>query len=254
MKLPNWFKIVWWVALIVLLTVFLYHRLPDFNAGHAVAADIVVFLVWMALLLAPLFNEISLLGITLKQQIDELKTFVAAQVIDIRSEVRNANDIRTTISSHFHMGTQVSDAELPNMREQIKSAIFGAGTVLGDKSQLTTMSLNVPDNANILFAARYNIEVELRRLAESWRISNGLMPLRGYPLPVAQVAQQLVDLEVIEPAIADAIREVYSVCSPAIHGEPVTEAQISFVKELVPSLVATLRAISKRPKSRIPGA
>jgi hypothetical protein len=39
------------------------------------------------------------------------------------------------------------------------------------------------------------------------------------------------------------IREVYSVCSPAIHGEPITEAQVSFVRDVAPELIAALRAI-----------
>jgi hypothetical protein len=100
-KLPNWFKIAWWLLLTALITAFLWQRYPSLVAGQAAPADIVVLVVWIALLLAPLFSEISLLGITLKQQIDELKGFVSSQVSEVKSEVRNAVDVRTTFSLSF---------------------------------------------------------------------------------------------------------------------------------------------------------
>jgi hypothetical protein len=77
MKLPNWFKIVWWLLLTSGLTWVLYQRYPDLVAGHAAAADVFFFAVWIALLLAPLFQEVNLLGLKFKQEIDELKHFVA---------------------------------------------------------------------------------------------------------------------------------------------------------------------------------
>src|SRR6266446_2760204 len=109
MQLPNWFKVVWWLLLTGLLTAFLYHRYPDLVTGRAAAADIVVFVIWVALLLAPLFNEVSLLGITLKREIEDLKGFVSAQVVDIRSEVRNAVDVRTTFSPQFNIPAPAAD-------------------------------------------------------------------------------------------------------------------------------------------------
>ena len=61
MKIPNWLKILWWLAVTGLLTYFLLARLPDLLSGKAAAADVAVFGVWMALLFAPLFSEVNLL-------------------------------------------------------------------------------------------------------------------------------------------------------------------------------------------------
>jgi hypothetical protein len=103
--------------------------------------------------------------------------------------------------------------------------------------------LAAPDSVAFLFAARYNIELELRRIAEGRQIVSGTTPLSRRIVPVFQLTRHLSESELIEPRLAVAIREVCSVCSPAIHGEPVTEAQISFVKEVAPELVAALRTI-----------
>jgi hypothetical protein len=117
MRLPNWFKVTWWAALTALLTYFLVHRYPDLVAGRAAPADIVVFVVWIALLLAPLFNEVSLLGVTLKQQIDDLKGFVSSQV----TELRNAVDVRTSINQQFTL--PANDAKLPDIENMVKTAV-----------------------------------------------------------------------------------------------------------------------------------
>ena len=39
------------------------------------------------------------------------------------------------------------------------------------------------------------------------------------------------------------IIDVYRICSPAVHGDPVSAEQVNFVHEVVPRLLATLRQI-----------
>lgn len=85
MKLPNLFKIVWWILLTGTLTWILVLRYSDLVACHAAPVDISFFAVWVALMLVPLFQEVSFLGIKFKQEIETLKSFVATQVGDIRA-------------------------------------------------------------------------------------------------------------------------------------------------------------------------
>ena len=40
MKLPNWFRILWWFLLTAGLTWVLYRRYPDLVAGHAAVVDV----------------------------------------------------------------------------------------------------------------------------------------------------------------------------------------------------------------------
>jgi hypothetical protein len=56
----------------------------------------------------------------------------------------------------------------------------------------------------------------------------------------------LVQNELLQPRFAHAIREIYSVCSPAIHGEPVTDAQISFVQDVAKEVIDALSEIESR--------
>jgi hypothetical protein len=238
-QLPNWFKVLWWLALTGVLSAFLYFRYPDLISGKSTPADIVVFIIWVALLLAPLFKEVSLLGITLKQEIEELKGFLVTQVSDIRSEVRNAVDVRTTFSPHFTLPMPAADSQLPELETRIKAVLSDAFAAQGLKASPVAPALPIPEDVSFLFATRYNIERELRRIVQT----RELFAESRRSVPVFQLARFLTESEVIEPRLANAIREVYAVCSLAIHGEAVSKAKVSFVKDVGPDLVAALKAI-----------
>lgn len=56
--------------------------------------DIIIFLIWIALLLVPIFEEIGLFGIKLKREIQDLKTDLTGQILSLRTEVHNSIDLK----------------------------------------------------------------------------------------------------------------------------------------------------------------
>lgn len=126
MKVPFQLKAFWWLILVGVLTFFLSARLPDLLSGEAAAADIAVFGVWMALLLAPLFNEVSLLGVTLKSEIGKLKEEIRNQLTDVRTDLKNAIDIRTSFSPTIHFPSPAADAQIPAVEARVKAAVAAA--------------------------------------------------------------------------------------------------------------------------------
>jgi hypothetical protein len=132
MKLPNWFKILWWALLTSGVSWLLYKRYPDLTAGHAAPVDIVFFVIWIALMLVPLFQEVSLLGLKFKQEVEGLKSFVAAQISDIRNEVKNAVDV--TVSPQITIPPPTPDAKLPALEERIKAVVADALAAYGAKA------------------------------------------------------------------------------------------------------------------------
>jgi hypothetical protein len=238
MQLPNWLKIIWWIVLVGTLTFFLKERLTDLLNGKAVAADIAVFGVWMALLLAPLFSEVTLLGVTLKNEFEELKGNIASQFAEVRSDIRNAVDVRTTVSPTFHLPSPPADAQLPAIETQIKAAVASAFAEHGRPAS-STAEMVVPADVAYLFATRYHIELELRRIGNGREIGASSRRI----VPAHTASRFLVESGLLDPKLGNAIREVYSVCSPAIHGEVVSDAQVAFVKDVGPELISALRAI-----------
>jgi len=156
MTLPNWFRIVWWFLLLGLLSVFLLHRYPALQKGEAVPADIFVFAVCMALPLAPLFKEMSFLGIRLKQDIGALR----GQVEALRAEIQNSVSVNTQFNPQINvLPLPPPDTRLhelaPVIRSQIDAALQRYG--LAPKAPGPDL-LAIPDDSLFLFRVRHNLE------------------------------------------------------------------------------------------------
>lgn len=238
MKFPNWAKIIWWIALIIGLTFFLKERLPDLLSGQAKAADVVVFGVWMALLMTPLFDEVTLLGVTLKKQIEKLKEEVTNQIADIRTDIRSVTDVRTNVSHTFNIPSLPLDSELPKIKEEITAAVAAAFAEHGRNA--STAELQAPESAIYLFQIRFLIEAELNRIA---RKNSERIGIKRSPT-ISLLARNLMEIGAIEERLVNAVKEVNSICTPAIHGDLVSDAQVKLVRDVAPGLISALRSIS----------
>jgi hypothetical protein len=243
-KLPNWFRIVWWLALTALLSTFLFWRLPQLSAGQGTLIDGLVFVIWVCLLLAPLFTEVTMLGLKFKQHVDDMERRISAQLTEMRTDVRTA--VNTTFSPQFHMPNPPPDSQLPAIEEMVKKAIQAA--VIASPSAISPPAFKeeLDKDVEYLLLTRYRLEREVRRLLATTDNGSALVDRR---LPFWGLLKALVDADVIDSWFSNAMREVYSICSPAVHGEPVTKGQIEFVKEIAPQLFAKLGSINPDTKS-----
>ena len=190
----------------------------------------------MALFFAPIFSEINLFGIQIKQEVKALKE----EVFGLRNDIRNSVDVRTQINPTFHVPAPPPDSQLPALENRLRSVMVEVLREHGvDRPQQRVDIPLVSNDVALLFNARYHIERELRRIAAEYLPSEE----GRRPLPVFQIARTLSNEGLLDPRLAHAVREVYAVASPAIHGEPVSDAKVAFVREITPELVSTLRAI-----------
>ena len=241
-ELPNWLKISWWVVLTATLSVLLgVFRLDALAGGDATAFDIVAFAIWVALLLVPLFQEVDIFGVKLKQQIDQLASQVRAEITGLRSEIQSTNNMNANVNPNFYFsGSPPStDERLEKNDELIKRAVGDIAKSYGvtNADQEADVVIATPDEAVYLFQVRFNLEKELRRLYVE-RLGT---EIRNFSTP--RVVDDLVRAEVLDAELAYAIREVYAVCSMAIHGRDVSSRQTRFVRDTAPGLIASLRVI-----------
>jgi hypothetical protein len=246
MIFSNSFRVVWWFLVTGAVFAFLWSRYSDLVAGRAVPADIVVFLIWVGLMLVPIFREVSLWGMKLKQEVQELRRDVATQFEAIRAEVRQAVDVKTNITQHLQYTVPPPDEKLPELEERIKRVVAETLRGLGvsqEQAEARDTPVGIDDidpNAERMMKTRFKIEKEIRRIAQGRElISNARRPS-----PVQALVRELTTREIIEPQLANAIREVYSVCSLATHAQDITAAQADFVRDTGPQVIWALRAIS----------
>ncbi len=237
MKLPNWFRIAWWALLLSAATFLLIKRYDALAAGSSSPSDLLAMVIWLALALAPVFHEIKLPGIELKQQVRELKEEIAG----LRSEIRNSVDVRTQINPTFQFPPAPPDALLPALETKLVRTLEGVLAKHGlHPAEAPRDAPTVPPDVLELFAMRFAIEQEVRRI---W---DALMQPREYftrPVTAVQMARALAEEGFLDQELVQAIRQLYSVASAAIHAEPITEAKADFVRQVGGQLLSALRTL-----------
>jgi hypothetical protein len=240
LKLSNWFKIPWWILITAFTGYVFYSRWSYISEGKSAPVDVFIFLVLVALLLAPIFQEISLFGLKFKQEVDKLKEHVSTQLAtfkaDIQTVISNSVNTNVTVSS----GTPPTDDQLPKIEERIRETLreyLGEPRVPPIRESVSDL-LTIDDKTQFLFQTRYLIEKNLREITAALGI-----PLGKMLIPISKLTSMLINQELLNPKIAHAIREVYSVCSPAIHGEEYTDAQFDFVRDLGPEIIRSLEKL-----------
>lgn len=228
MKLPNWFKISWWIILLLLTGLILYKRYDAIVTGQSVIADVFIFLIFVALMLVPIFSEIEFFGIKLKKEIEDLKQDLNIKLGDIKNEIKNSQ-VQTVHNTFQGFGPPPPDNKLPELETEIDRIVKAKLKEHNIKSTTHLHSrIDVPDNNLQLFKVRYNIETHLRRIWEE-RFAKGEMDDKYKYQSIMKIIQDLTKFEIIDGNFYGILREILSICNYAIHGENVTDNQMTFV-------------------------
>jgi hypothetical protein len=235
MKLPNWFRIIWWLALLGIITYIIVRRHDALVTGQGSFGDVLVLLIWVALFLAPVFQEVGFFGIKLKQHLSELKQ----EVDSLRTDIRNTIDVQAHINPTFNVPLAPPDAQLPVIEERFRRILDDTLKKYDVVPQKDDTLTDIPENTVFLFKARYLIEREINRIWEQ-RMSSEIFARPG---SISRMATDLANEGFIPHELISIIRDVYAAASPVIHGKEVSKPRIDFIAEVVPELIAALKAI-----------
>lgn len=235
MKLPNWFRIIWWLVLLGLISYVLVRRHDALVSGQGSLADVFVLLIWVALFLAPIFQEINFFGVKLRQHLSELKQ----EVDGLRTDIRNTIDVQTQINPTFQMLSAPPDAQLPAIEERFRRILDDTLEKYGVSPQKDEAIADIPESTVFLFKTRYMIEQEINRIWEQ-RMSPEMFTR---PRGLSRMATDIANEGLIPYELLSVIRDVYAAASPAIHGREMSKPRIDFVKDVALDLIAALKAI-----------
>lgn len=233
MKNSENFKTVWWGTLVVVIGYYLFGRYPKLVEGNPSYFDVVVFLVWLGVCLAPIFQEMNIFGVKLKQQIDDLKKDLDHQLNIFKTEIKSSIEVSNANSNQIYFQSGAvppKDSEIPDISEEIQKTLKRMGITANQES--SDVFKVDPDHVE-MFKVRLSFENLLREysgLDEKYR--------RRYS--IGKLLSSLRNYEGISKEVLHGTMEVISVCNYAVHGEPLTKAQITFVRESAPGLLKAL--------------
>ena len=241
LAISRWARRIWWALLSAGLSIVVYRRLPAIVGGTASNADLALLAILMGLLLSPLFSEVSLFGVSLKREIDALRSDLKLEFLVFKTDIQQSLNVQATLNQNIAIGTlptPAPDKQLPVIEQRAKRILADAFFALG-QSDARKLVEQLPVDDQRLIGVRVLLERELRRIV-------GRRELTPYGRQVVRPLDHVVllrEADLVSPDMAQAIREVYLVCSLAVHAEEVTPAQRAFVEGVAPGLLAQLRAI-----------
>ncbi len=235
MELSQKFKKIYWIVLICFLSiiqllVYLGFLPKDDKVFY------ILFILWIILLLLPLFSEVSILGFKVKQEIKELKDHVDLKMAEIKTE------IRTKVSQQVNVGygSPPPDNKIPELEAKIKVLEEKYDKIPRKKSQKEPFigfllnqegslagRFSTPPQTLELFVIRFTFEKLITQIWES-----EILQINDHRNRNVSPSMMLLDLhraEFIDDDFFNLTREILSICNYAVHSRPVTEKQIDFV-------------------------
>jgi hypothetical protein len=237
MENSNSFKVVWWGLLVIVIGLFLYSRFDSLVSGNPTYFDTVVFLVWVGVCLAPIFKEMNIFGLELKQEIEDLKKDMNVQLTMLKTELKATIEVSSANNNQIYVSTGAAplppkDAEIPDLKKQVQATLRELG--IAPTAPVPSFTSAVEPTSVELFKTRLSFE----------KVIGSYSRLRGIDTrkqPIFRIIRDLQRSEEIPANIAHGVLEVLSVCNAAVHGEEVSEAQLGFVRESAPGLYDALQ-------------
>lgn len=221
----------WYLFLLISCSIYVwYYRLEIYELSTFNARNL-IFILWLILLIFPLFSEIEFMGVKVKKEVEKAKEEVKSSLQDIQTQIMQLqlnNSIATNINLGY--GTLPSEQKLEELLKTVR------GMQSSDSNTVVTKSANQTqenDKAIYLFKTRFEIETELKELCEKL----------GYEWkwPVIKMVQMLFKSGVINGMTSDLIHQVYKITSRGIHGEIISDEYITFVQEAYPEIQRQLK-------------
>lgn len=240
-------KRLYWIGLVAFLSYLVATRFSSIVSGNPTSMDIIIFIIWVALIVVPLFREVNIFGVGWKSEIQSLRNDFRGEILNLRSEIQNTINFRQQIV----VGQPPSDAEIPIIEERIKPTLEQTRKELDIKGSVSVAKeTKVPTDTQFLFSIRYTIENELKRLwdfvvKERHILTEYEITRSGvlFPRSIHQIVGKLADVDLIDYKFRDLIQDIYAICSSAIHGGEVTDVKADFVRKLAPIVIAYLKSI-----------
>lgn len=236
MKNTENFQLAWWFILVVVVGFFLFGRYDELVTGKHSYFDSLVFIIWIGICLAPIFKEMNLFGIKLKQDISDLKKDMNHQLSILKTEIKSSIEVSSANNNQIYVNTNQEppkDSEIPDLSALVQEVV----NKLGITAEPVEKQDDKPKSVEVeMFEVRLAFEKLLRKHSYLFEdTSRRNISLGG----------MLVNLRHVEGISKDIIvasREVTAICNYAVHGEPLTDKQISFVRESAPSLLKALES------------
>lgn len=231
-------KHAWYIALLVASSIYVIHYRFEIHQLKEINAQNLIFILWLILLLFPLFSEMEFLGVKLKREIVKSNNEIKDAVHDLQlqiMQIANANNNNVRIENNMSLASQGELSDLLKGQQETQSS--------GGHSHNVNQHIepSVSSETEFLFKVRYTLEVAMRRLCDKL----GFVTEKS-TLPM--MTNFLRRVEIIQGSTYEIIKQIILITTRSAHGEIVSSEYISFVQKAYPNIMQELEDAQKNLK------
>jgi hypothetical protein len=226
--------------------VYTYHKF--FFTDKLITIDYLAIIIWIILLLFPLFSEIDIAGIKLKKQLETIQGEIKSGFLSTELKITQINSVISQINNAFNLNNNITNQIFncpPTTEQEFNEKYPHNNSVTNKKYQdcddlikndsITPKSLT---NCTInLFKIRYIIEDILQKI---FKETNTLFEFSSMNIP--QLVKSLEKSGKIDKVNADMILDILSICRKSIHGRFISKEQKEFV---ISNYCEVIKALNK---------
>lgn len=226
---------LWYIILLILSTSYvIYYRFEIYELKEINAKNL-VFLLWLLLLVFPLFSEMEFLGVKVKKEVEKATEEVKESLQHIQSQITQIQ-MTNSIATNVNVGSDPLATE--KKMDALLQAVANIQQLRPNEITVTKFNAQDEDKSVFLFKIRLEIETALRDLCEK----------AGYneKTSIPQMVRYLRRSEIISGMTPELILEVTKIANRGVHGEIVSDEYIKFVEEAHPRIMLQLKDVASR--------
>lgn len=226
-------KKVWWFLLTVLGIIYIVRNYSNLNTTST-SLDMLIIYATIVLIFMPLISEISLMGMSVKKQIENTRKEMHDEIYKIRNDIinikqsnTNNNDISIDLSGVLPSKDKV-ESDLRKHEEESQ-------TIDTDKSEFNDIS----EDILYLFKVRFSIETRINEIIEKLNLPSSTIFVE---------LNKLLKKGVLNVDTYGILQRILSICNRGIHSEIIDQEYITYVRTLYPSITSELTELDESIK------
>lgn len=227
-------KKCWYIILLALSSAYVWHYRLEIYQFKELNVRNLIFIVWLILLLLPLFSEMEFLGVKIKKEVQKETEEVKESLKNIQTQV-NSFQLNNSVANTF----SINNAALPSEQklEELLQKVTELQANYPKSDDTKEDILSKDEDKNVyLFKVRLDIEKCLREMSERFDYNRFM--------PIMKMVQQLNHMQVIDGVTCDLILQVIKIANRGVHGEIVSDEYIEFVEKTHPEIMKRLKEAS----------
>lgn len=222
-------KRLWYIFVLVLSSSYVFYYRFEIYELKEINARNLIFLLWLVLLLFPLFSELEFLGVKIKKEVAEATGEIKESVQQLHTQIAQLQ-VSNTVAANFSIGGGMLPTE--EKMDQLLKLVQELKAKAGEDNLYQVKEESIPDKNVYLFKVRLQIEKSVRELISRFDVSG--------PTPLSRQLYTLLRMQVISDNTFELAMQILKIANRGVHGEIISDEYISFVQKTYPELMKQL--------------